>query len=219
MAWPSSPACGGTTTGQPVFLGGSKTGVAFRLGALAALWLALSGACSRAAGAGGMPPFRADLLLSPPAGALLRAAVWVNQGYLHPGDPLQVDFFVDQAAYVALLGFSPDGRVRLLLPNGLDGRSHVGAGSHRVPRPHYRLLLTGPQGAYYLQLLVALRPLPIPWPPPGAPPQPVPVVSEDGPALREQLARALRPDRLDWTVAWTSFWVAAAGRSSLDDTQ
>ena len=152
------------------------------------------------------PPFRADVLLLAPPGAPLRAAVWTDRGRYRPGAELTIGLFLDRPAHVVLLAVEPSGAVRLLLPNGFDLRSFMRPGTHRLPGQGYRLRLAGPPGPYYVQLVAALQPLPVPWAQ-ALQAEPFPTLDIDARRFKVQLEAALRASGGGWTAAWAAFAV------------
>lgn len=71
-------------------------------------------------------------------------------------DPLDFSVTTDVPGYLYVLQVGSDGTTfNLLFPNKHDGDHRVGAGQHRLPRPHWRIRAGGPVGTSHLLAIVS----------------------------------------------------------------
>lgn len=76
-----------------------------------------------------------------------------------PGDTLKISFTLSKDAYVYLYDLTPDGRVRLIVPNRYLQDPHFPAGTHTIPTPGWVLRVTEPEGWEFFQALASEEPL------------------------------------------------------------
>jgi hypothetical protein len=71
-------------------------------------------------------------------------------------DFLDLTVTTNREGYLYLLQVGSDGRTfNLLFPNRLDGANFVSAGTHRLPRPNWRVRAGGPVGTSHLMAIVS----------------------------------------------------------------
>jgi hypothetical protein len=71
-------------------------------------------------------------------------------------DLLDFSVTTNREGYLYILQVGSDGKTfNLLFPNKLDGNNQVSAGTHRFPRPNWRVRSAGPAGTSYLLAIVS----------------------------------------------------------------
>jgi len=76
-----------------------------------------------------------------------------------PGDALTLTFTLSRDAYVYLYNLTPDGKVKLLVPNRFLQDPWFPAGAHTLPTRGWVLRVTEPEGIEYLQLVASAKAL------------------------------------------------------------
>jgi hypothetical protein len=119
-----------------------------------------------------------------------------------PGDALALAFTLSHDAYVYVYNLTPDGRVKLLVPNRFLQDPRFPAGRHVLPPRGWVLRVTEPEGIEFVQLLATERPLAFYE---AKAFEERAFLSFANPAQFAQQLQAMLPGR--WGTAWTRFRV------------
>lgn len=114
---------------------------------------------------------RASAYIRPVADEDLEVRVWTDQGdggIYERGDRIRVYFEASHDCYVTLYNMDTEGFVHVLFPYDYDGSHFVQGGVvYRLPDrgDGYDLVVDGPKGMGYIQVVASVHPYPVPrWP-------------------------------------------------------
>ncbi len=157
------------------------------------------------------------IIVEPPSEAGLQVEIWLDKATYVVGETIQINYRVNQQAYIYVWDIDSQGNVTQLFPNQFSSDNRVAAGTHVLPASgaNYRLRVTQPTGTEYLQIL-ATR---------DASPQslsllsgfsatvPFPQLAEDPQEFKAQLevqVQGVEPEPADRAFGFTSFQVVSS---------
>lgn len=158
---------------------------------------------------GGTPPLKPEAIIIRPEPSGLRTSVWTDRARYLEGDRVRVSFYVSERAHVYIYDLDTTGRVRLIFPSRYEMDNHVNAGTHTIPGRPYSLIVSGPPGAEYLQIIATRTPLKDLTPASAFVRSPFPQLGKNGPEVKAKVEGMLRAHGEGWAAAWTAFWVVS----------
>jgi len=153
-------------------------------------------------------------IITPPAESVLSIEIWTDHKIYSPKEALRIRLRLSRDAYVYVYDIDPEGRVRLLFPNGFSRQNFLKAGEHALPdRASYSFVVTEPLGVETLQAIALLRPIALlSLSAQSLDETPFPKLSDDPKALKPQIQKlieaAVEPG--EWAADWAQFLVAPA---------
>ena len=147
-----------------------------------------------------------------PEESALDIDIRTNKPRYKPEETLRIHLELNRDAYVYIYNVRPDGRVRLLFPNGFARNNYLTAGNHTLPATNdYSLVVSEPLGVESLQAIASTTPLPIPdLSSQSLDEQAFPVLGQGIQEVKpdvEAIITETSPSE-GWASAWTQFLVA-----------
>jgi hypothetical protein len=152
-------------------------------------------------------------IITPPPESVLSIEIWTDHKIYSPKEPLRIHLKLSRDAYVYVYNIDPEGKVKLLFPNGFSRQNFLKAGKYTLPdRPTYSFVVTE-LGVETLQAIALLKPLPLlSLSAQGLDEVPFPKLSDDPQALKPQVEGLIEVtvEPGEWAADWTQFVVAPA---------
>lgn len=179
------------------------------------LFVCIAVAALAAAASGQATP--QGIIVEPPSEAGLQVEIWLDNATYVVGDTIQINYRVNQAAYIYIWDIDSQGNVTQLFPNQFDPDNRVSSGTHTLPSSgtNYRLRVTQPTGTEYVQILATSEASPqalsllgsfsasVPFPQLGLNP-------EDFKVQLEAQIQGVQPEPTERAFGFTSFQVSSS---------
>jgi hypothetical protein len=105
-----------------------------------------------------------DIIITPTNPSSLKVQIWMDRSTgatYYPGDSARIYFKTSENAYVVIYDFATDGSVRVLFPNFFQRDNYVKGGVvYTIPDPRYNysLMVNGPNGREFLEIIASMNP-------------------------------------------------------------